>query len=261
RPTSLAGRLMQAIQRPGLRRGPDVVYGMTQPGAERVAAAARLRPEQASGAGSPRLQALTAVPPRWPFERDLADLAGLVGQRAGPVVLFLPTWGTDPALRDALLGPELLHWLDRVDGVLIAKPHPNDPPLARAPHWTDRLQVAPRSLDATLLMARADVLVTDISSAMLDMLAAGRPVVLMRLAWTEDRGYYQRPEEFVDGAVVGDGAGFAKALQAAWLLRRKGRGNASKAAAPWLPSDIEASSPQVLADLLKRIPRRPRRLG
>lgn len=248
RPRTFLGRLAQGLRRPGLQKGPDLLLAMSPAGRRRMEQCAGLPPARTSDAGFPRLQALTPATPRWPFPEDLQTLAGLRQGREF-VVLLMPTWGTKASVWAELLGAPLRKWLADNDAVLVVKAHPND--VALAIDDPDRLiRTAPTSLDATLLIAQADVLVTDISSAMVDMLSAGRPVVLTPTVWGRDeRGRYQDPEQLVTMPPVLDAASFVRALTKARALRRAGRSDASPAAKPWLGVDLAASCPRVVSEI------------
>lgn len=247
RPANRLGRLVQQVQRPGLLGGPDFLFAMTQAGRERMQRASGLPPERTSAAGSPRLQALTAAAPRWPFPEDVAEVGALRGQRR-LMVLFLPTWGTDAETRQALLGQGMVGWLAAHDAVLVLKTHPNDPVMAERPEWDGRIRVARRTLDAMLLMAEADILVTDVSSALVDMLAARKPALVVRTAWgRENRDSYQSAESFLSTPAARDETGLCRLLDKAVALRRLGRSNASVEAAMWLDLEPEAACPRVIA--------------
>lgn len=255
-PARPLGRLYQHLRRPGFLRGPDLLMAMTPSGRRRMEQASGLPSARTSDAGFPRLQAFTSAAPPWPFPEDVAMAKELRnGHRL--MVLFLPTWGTDPEWRRGLLVGPVLGWLASNDAVLVVKPHPNDPPIVPDPAWSGRVAVAPRTLDALLLMAEADVLVTDVSSALVDMLAAGRPVVLVRTEWGQElRGFYQRPDDFVRTPVATDSQGLAHALEAVAGggkgRRRAARSNASAEAAKWLPVRLEQSCANVFSDILRR---------
>ncbi len=247
RPGTRIDRLVQHIRRPGVQRGPDLLLAMTPAGRRRMEQASGLPPERTSDAGFPRLQALAGASPRWPFPEDVTEVRGLRGQRK-LMVLFLPTWGTDEDTRQALLGPRIVRWLETNDAVLVLKSHPNDPVMAKRNEWKGLVRVARRTLDAMVLMAEADILVTDVSSALVDMLAARKPALVVRTAWgRENRDSYQSPESFLSTPAARDEAGLCRLLEEAAALRAKGLNNASAEAKKWLDPEPEAACSRVLA--------------
>lgn len=251
-PRTRRARLYQQLRRPGLLRGPDLLMAMTPAGRRRMEQASGLPPERTSDAGFPRLQALTTASPDWPFPDDVRQARSFREGRS-LLVLFLPTWGTDAADRTRLLGPKVRQWMQQNDAVLVLKPHPNDPTPEPPAGWEGLAHVAPRTLDAMVLMREADILVTDVSSALVDMLAAGRPAVVVRTAWgSELRGFHELPETYVATPVATDADGLVAALEAAKARRRRGLSNASTQASQWLPDSLEDSCPRVFDEIQRR---------
>jgi CDP-glycerol glycerophosphotransferase (TagB/SpsB family) len=243
RPRTRTARLYQQLRRPGLLRGPDLLMAMTPAGRRRMEQASGLPPERTSDAGFPRLQVRQA--------RSFRGGRSLL-------VLFLPTWGTDAADRGRLLGPQVRRWMEANDAVLVLKPHPNDPAPTVPDGWERLAHVAPRTLDAMVLMREADVLVTDVSSALVDMLAAGRPALVVRTVWgSELRGFHELPETYVSTPVASDADGLVAALEDAKARRRRGVSNASAQARQWLPATLEDSCPRVFEEIQRRRPGGP----
>lgn len=251
-PRTRRARWFQAIRRAGWDQVPDLLVGPNEAGRRRLAHSFRLAPDRSTAAGYPRLQALSARPTPWPLRRDLDWVAALPG-RSGPRVLFLPTTGTDSARRQALLGDQLRDWTRRNDATFVVKLHPNDPPLEPPASWMTSIVVAPNELDGTILLAWADVLVTDISSAIFDMLSAGRPVVLVPYVWgIEPRGVYEDPSAYVATPVAQDEAQLVRSLDEALRYKRAGKSNVRPGSEPWIEGDLEKASQRVFDEIVAR---------
>lgn len=251
-PRTRRARWFQTLRRTGWDQVPDLLLAPNEMGRGRLAHSFRLPPDRSSAAGYPRLQALSAQPPPWPLRRDLEWLAGLPA-RSGPRVLFMPTVGTDSARRKAFLGERLRDWARRHDATVVAKFHPNDAPETPPAAWAPAIQVAPNRLDGTFLLAWADVLVTDLSSALFDMMSARRPVVLVPFVWGgQPRGVYEDPSAYVSTPVATDEAALVAALDEALRFRRAGRPNVRRGREPWIEGDLEGSSQRVFDEIKRR---------
>lgn len=251
-PRTRREKWFQDIRRAGWDQVPDLLLAPNEAGRRRLAHSFRLPLDRSSAAGYPRLQALSGRPPPWPLRRE-RDWVAALPVRSGPRILFLPTHGTDSGRRRALLGDALRDWVRRNDATLVVKFHPNDPPVAAPASWTPSIHVAPTELDGTFLLSWADVLVTDISSAIFDMLSARRPVVLVPNVWgAEPRGVYEDPSKYVATPVVQDEAGLVRGMEEALRYRRAGKPNLRPGSEEWVEGDIEQACQRVFDEIVAR---------
>lgn len=146
--------------------------------------------------------------------REQVDRGTAARSKSG-LVLFAPTWGCPPA--PGMDDRTILEELDRQapQGITIAyRPHPYAP-RARVDDLDTVVDVSgDRVTDASDLLARADVLVTDWSSIAIDFLALGRPIIYRDAAAPADElgpmNEHDRP-----GPLATDARSLAEAVVAA----------------------------------------------
>lgn len=138
----------------------------------------------------------------------------------GRIVLFAPTWKQEDRQRsEAPFGYDMTafaRWLadfaEDQEAVVLIRQHLNSATVAVLP--SDRVRAMPASgfPDAEMLLAIADVLITDWSSIAFDMMVLRKPIVFLDVPAPFRYGFALGPECRV-GPIVGDLAGLETALR------------------------------------------------
>ncbi len=153
-----------------------------------------------------------------------ADVLSLLDLNEGPgqLLLFAPTWrdgAPDPGLPDADAWRAIAAHLERVDGVLVVRPHPlGVGDYAGGADHSPRIRLLGSELATSItpLLPAFDRLVTDYSSVAFDYSLTGGPMFYLAPdedSYASSRGLYEPYREFSGGREQRDWPGVLAQLQ------------------------------------------------
>ena len=178
----------------------------------RIASAFGLSRDQIVVSGDPRDDVLLTGTAAERRERARTALEAAIGPLpAGPVVMYAPTWregAGDPGQPDEATWPDIVRWLDRVEGTLIVRSHPLGNGVYDAgPALSPRIRLlgSDRLNEVTPLLPAVDHLVTDYSSMAYDFSLTGGTMVFLAAdvtTYLDTRGLYEPYRLFTGGRHV-----------------------------------------------------------